>query len=263
MNETFLDKLIELKKGDEDAVVVTLVKTRGSAPQERGARMIVSRAGLLYGTIGGGKVEMQSILHAQKILDSADSHDLVEWNLQTDVGMTCGGVVTFYFEKIISLKSAPNRWNVAVFGAGHVALELIPLLVKLDCSVHWIDSRADWLDKIASHPRLKKYHQSNPSEVVSSLPSSTFIASMTMGHAHDFPILKQALLHHNFPYVGVIGSESKSIVLKNDLRNAGVSEELLALLHCPIGEKFGNNTPYEIALSITAQLIKTRDHLLF
>jgi xanthine dehydrogenase accessory factor len=95
--------------------------------------------------------------------------------------------------------------------------------------------------------------------VVKKLSPNTFIASMTMGHAFDLPILLEALSLNQFPYIGVIGSESKARVLKQDLRKNGVSEEAITKLHCPIGEAFGNNQPAEIAISIVAQLIKIRD----
>ncbi|MFM8700566.1 MAG: XdhC family protein, partial [Hyphomicrobiales bacterium] len=39
--------------------LVTIVSTRGSAPREPGARMIVRPDGSFTGTIGGGKLEYQ------------------------------------------------------------------------------------------------------------------------------------------------------------------------------------------------------------
>ena len=95
--------------------------------------------------------------------------------------------------------------------------------------------------------------------VVKTLAPDTFITSMTMGHAFDLPILIEAMKNFNFPYLGVIGSEAKAHILKTDLRKAGIDEALIAKLHCPIGEPFGNNHPAEIAFSIVSQLIKVRD----
>jgi xanthine dehydrogenase accessory factor len=99
------------------------------------------------------------------------------------------------------------------------------------------------------------------SEIVSSLDPNTFIASMTMGHSFDLPILNEALKRNVFPYIGVIGSSSKAVVLKNDLLKSGCSELMLQKLYCPIGESFGNNSPSEIAISIASQLIISRDKL--
>lgn len=261
MNEAslyfFWDHVAKLRETGKEAVVVTMVNARGSAPQEVGARIIVGSEGLLFGTVGGGKVEEKCIAHAKAMLSIVDEHDFVEWNLQKDVGMTCGGVVSLYFEKMLP----KSKWKIAIFGAGHVAQELVRLLLKLDCDITCIDSRIDWLNKLPEHHKLTKLQNDDMKEVVKTLAPETFIASMTMGHAFDLPILVEAMSKFQFPYIGVIGSESKARVLKQDLKKAGIDEKLIAQLHCPIGEPFGNNHPVEIALSIAAQLITVRDAL--
>ena len=98
--------------------------------------------------------------------------------------------------------------------------------------------------------------------VLNTLHPKTFIVSVTMGHSFDLPILELALKSFDFPFVGVIGSESKKNVLIKNLENLQVPSEKLKKLRCPLGESFGNNTPFEIALSIVAQLIRERDNLL-
>lgn len=255
MNEEFLEALSQIKKMENESVVVTMVSLRGSAPQEIGARIIVGSEGLFFGTIGGGKIEKKSIAYALELLSLEKSHDFVEWNLQKDVGMTCGGVVSLFFEKI---RPRPS-WKIAVFGAGHVAQELVRALIKLDCDIICIDPRVEWLNKLPEHPRLQKMKRDKMEDTLIELHPETFITSMTMGHAFDLPILAAAMTKHSFPYIGVIGSESKARVLKNDLLNMGIDSELISKLYCPIGEPIGNNQPVEIAISIVAQLMKCRD----
>ncbi len=255
MSKTILEKILELRERGSPFVVATLVKTKGSAPQEVGAKIIVGPEGYIDGTVGGGKVEERVIFHAKNMLKTAESFDYSEWNLQTDIKMTCGGVVSFFFERV----QARPTWEIAVFGAGHVSQELIRTLLKLECSITCIDPRADWLDKLPEHHKLKKIQTESMKDVVSELHPDTFIVSMTMGHAFDLPILTEAMKRNVFPYVGAIGSDSKAAVLRSDLKKNGVSDEKIKALYCPIGEPFGNNTPAEIALSVTAQLIKFRD----
>lgn len=257
MSKTILEKILELKLKGNPFIVVTLVKTKGSAPQEVGAKILVGSEGYIDGTVGGGKVEERVILHAREMLKSGESFDYSEWNLQTDIKMTCGGVVSFFFEKV---EAKPN-WEIAVFGAGHVSQELIRTLLKLECSITCIDPRSDWLAKLPEHHKLKKIQTDSMKDVVADLSPGAFIVSMTMGHAFDLPILIEAMKRNDIPYIGAIGSESKSVVLRSDLKKNGISEEKINALYCPIGEKFGNNTPVEIALSVTAQLIKLRDSL--
>lgn len=255
MNKTFIEKIYEQENSGKSFVVVTLVNIKGSAPQVVGAKLLVGSEGYIDGTVGGGKVEERAIAHAQEMLKNNQKCDYVDWNLQTDVKMTCGGVVSFFFE-LIQKKAS---WEIAVFGAGHVAQELVRVLLRLDCSIICIDPRLEWLDKLPEHFKVKKIHSLEMKEIVSTLSPETFIITMTMGHTFDLPILTAALERNVFPYIGGIGSEAKSRVLKNDLRKNGCSESEIEKLYCPIGEPLGNNIPAEIALSIVIQLIKVRD----
>src|SRR5215218_4533744 len=89
---TFFDALADLMAAEVPLVAVTVVDTIGSVPQDRGAKMIVTAAGLHYGTVGGGKVETKAIAEAQRMLRGEESEPtkFAQWNLQKDVGMTCG-----------------------------------------------------------------------------------------------------------------------------------------------------------------------------
>ena len=257
MSKTILEKIHELQSSGQSFVVATLVKTLGSAPQEVGAKIIVGVDGYLDGTVGGGKVEERVILEAKRMLKTGESFDYASWNLQTDIKMTCGGVVHFFFE----LVQKKPVWEIAVFGAGHVSQELIRTLLKLECSITCADPRVEWLNKLPDHHNLTKIHTETMKDVIATLNPGTFIASMTMGHAFDLPILIAAMERNVFPYIGVIGSDSKAAVIRSDLKKNGVSDEWIKKLFCPIGETIGNNTPAEIAISITAQLLKERERL--
>ena len=81
-----------------------------------------------------------------------------------------------------------------------------------------------------------------------------------MGHSHDVPILSEiARLAPDCPYVGVIGSEVKGIKIKKELQDLGISKIFIDKLRVPMGLPLGTNHPYEIAISIAAELIKVRD----
>lgn len=238
-------------------VEVVLVSARGSTPANAGARALVGADGLISGTVGGGKVEAKAIAYAQSLLAQTSSTtkvDFVVWNLQTDVDMTCGGEVKFYFEL-----HNQNVWKIAVFGAGHVAQALIPTLLTFDCAVTCIDTREEWLNLLPRSPKLKTICTPKPCDLVSGFSSNTYFVLMTQGHATDVPILKEVLLTKEAPFVGVIGSHSKFLVLKGDLLSSGVPEQKTNNFHCPIGLPLGNSSPAEIAISISAQLLMARD----
>src|SRR3954466_14701178 len=104
----FFHRTSELTRLREPFAVVTLLSVRGGAPSEPGAKAIVTRAGLAGGTVGGGKVEARAITHAIGLLEKrANAPEVVVWNLQRDIGMTCGGEVTILFEA-----HGANPWRI-------------------------------------------------------------------------------------------------------------------------------------------------------
>ncbi|MEA2164827.1 MAG: xanthine dehydrogenase accessory factor [Thermoanaerobaculia bacterium] len=244
---------------DTPLVVVTVVDTAGSVPQDRGAKMIVTLTGLHFGTVGGGKVETKAIAEAQAMLrgETKEPTKFVQWNLAKDVGMTCGGIVKLYFES-----HNIGRWRIVIFGAGHVANALINVLVHLDCQITCIDPRAEWLAKLPDSPKLTKTLAPDMPSLVKSIPADAFVILMTMGHTTDKPILIEILRTRTFPYLGVIGSDAKANILRRDVAEAGLPDEAKRAFFCPIGLDLGTNHPYEIAVSVAAQLLSVRDALL-
>jgi xanthine dehydrogenase accessory factor len=168
--------------------------------------------------------------------------------------MTCGGIVKLYFES-----HNVGRWRIVVFGAGHVANAVVSTLVHLDCNLTCIDPREEWLAKLPESPKVTKVLASDMASIVRTLPDDAFVVLMTMGHSTDKPILLEILRTRSFPYVGVIGSEAKANVLRRDIAEAGLPEEAKGAFFCPIGLALGTNHPYEIAVSVAAQLLEMRD----
>lgn len=243
----------ELHEKGESFVVVTMTGARGSSPQDPGAKIIVTKQGLSAGTVGGGKVEMAAIRKAQEILDSHSqlAPELVTWNLQKDIGMSCGGEVSFLFEHFML-----THWPIVIFGAGHVAQALTRVLSKLNCHVTCIDSREEWIAKLEG---VNTLHHPTPKDTVSSFNPKSYFICMTMGHAHDVPILLEIAKHApDCPYVGVIGSDVKGLKIKKELTELGVDKTFIEKLRVPMGLPIGTNHPYEIAISIAAQLLQVR-----
>jgi xanthine dehydrogenase accessory factor len=254
----FYEQLVALENGGVSFVLVTLVDAIGSTPQDAAAKMLVTDQGIACGTVGGGKVEAAALRLASEILAKGESKPrFVNWTLKGDVGMTCGGSVKFYFEP----HPASGPWNIAVFGAGHVAQALVPVLVPLPCRITCVDTRPEWLGRLQSADNLHVVHSEAPADLVPALAEDAFLVVMTMGHATDRPILRRALMERNFPFIGVIGSDSKAEILRRELLADGVPPDLASRFRCPIGLDFGTNHPHEIALSIAAQLLTERDRV--
>lgn len=252
-----IERLAELAAEGRPFVLVTLVEIVGSAPQDAGTKMLVDESGLRYGTVGGGKVEAQAIERARQLLadPAAPACLLVEWNLQRDVGMTCGGLVKLLFEAYHT-----KPWRVVVFGAGHVAQALVRCLLLTDCQVVCIDPRPEWLGRLPTTPQLTALALEAPHDYVPQLRDSDYVVCMTMGHRTDFPILRAILARPlETAYLGVIGSRAKRQVLVREFAEAGIAAGALDRLRCPIGLPIGGNQPGEIAVSVVAEILQLRD----
>lgn len=255
--DSYLEAFIKTKESGQDMCLVSLVDAKGSIPQNIGAKMIVTQKGISFGTVGGGKIEAKVLNVALEMLSTNTQRtSLYKWNLQKDIGMTCGGEVSLYFETYIS----NSFWNIVIFGAGHVSQELTRILARLNCKVTVIDHRTEWLEKLPDN--IIKINSDSPKDLIGIIPSNSFVILMTMGHSTDLPILAE-ILNQNiiFPYVGVIGSVSKRNALLNGLDEYNVTQSKREQFICPIGEPIGSNSPCEIAISISAQLLKFRDNL--
>ncbi len=265
-------------------MLVTLAARRGSAPQELGATLVLDASGRLAGTVGGGKVEAWALRTGAALLALPEGELRVHRvNLQRDLGMTCGGEVTLRFEKVApggwvadaaaalengsvvllpAVEDAPGvaldpggGWSIAIFGAGHVSQALTRLLLTVDCRLTVHEPRDEWRARLPSDALLTP--TALGPEAVAGLDDDTYIVVMTQGHATDLPVLERALARP-FPYVGVLGSDTKAGRLRRELLASGASPERVAALRCPIGLPVGRSTPPEIAISIAGQLLLER-----
>ena len=240
-------------------VCVTLVDIKGSVPRAQGGRMLVTESGLYSGTVGGGLVEARAMEFSQEFLlqdELSGQTKFVQWNLNRDIGMSCGGSVKLYFERFNT-----KPWEITIFGAGHVVQALIPLLLTLECKLTCYDKRSDWLEKLPESPKLKKLCVDNLEENVEQTSEKAFVLIMTQGHRSDYHVVHKFLEHNNQAFLGVIGSRSKAVTLKKELKKQKLKQNKIEKIFCPIGFSLGGNHPQEIAISITSQLLYERDKL--
>ena len=148
--------------------------------------------------------------------------------------------------------------RVFIFGAGHVARELVPLLSHLGFKCVIIDDREEFAKPevfpTAHKVLLADYTKLNE---VCKLNCMDYAVVMTRGHVHDANC-ERFLLTTPVPYIGVMGSKNKAKLARETLLSEGYSEKQLARIKTPIGLDIGSETPAEIAVSIAAQLIEVR-----
>lgn len=97
------DRMLEVLHSGEDAVVATIVRTKGSTPREVGARMIIHRSGKTHGTVGGGCGEAEVWSEAMEVMETGRPR-VVEVDLLHDHdvegGRACGGIMYVFIEPL-------------------------------------------------------------------------------------------------------------------------------------------------------------------
>ncbi len=235
-------------------VVATVVRAEGSTPRSAGARMIVYADGRITGSVGGGAIEGTVIDESKALIASADAADckLVRYDLNDDVGMTCGGSIEVFLEPIAG---APT---VTVIGGGHVGLAVAKIARQSGFRVTVVDDRADMVT--AERFPFADDRFVGGVELLDGdlrVDTDSMVVIVTRGHRYDKDWVK-ALLPLGPRYMGMIGSEQKVDAAFADLEADGVSRDELAPIHAPIGLDIGAETPDEIAVSVVAEIIAVR-----
>lgn len=148
--------------------------------------------------------------------------------------------------------------TVYVFGGGHVAQELIPLLSHLDFCCVVFDDRSEFANQevfpdaaeciVGDFERISDYITINKCD---------YLCIMTRGHQYDYLLQKQSL-YTQAHYIGVMGSRQKIAIIQEKLLADGFDREQISRFTTPIGLDILAETPAEIAVSIAGQLIMLR-----
>jgi xanthine dehydrogenase accessory protein XdhC len=266
----WLEAVQRLRAARTPSVIVTLAMVRGHAPRNGGAKMVVSADGL-FGTVGGGNLEATAIDRARELLASGSAEpQLLTLTLSdkatTDYGVQCcGGEVTMLLEPVRVIPS------VAIFGIGHVGLELARILARHELDLHLIDSRAEMLaperigvpgaqrgdvlgDAVAT---ITVHHLPVPEAALAELPPGAHVLVMTHDHVEDLAICETALRTEGLGSIGLIGSKSKWARFRAQLHEAGHDDAALARISTPIGiAGIASKQPAAIAVSVAARTLQ-------
>lgn len=149
--------------------------------------------------------------------------------------------------------------TVYIFGAGHVSQKLAMMTKMVDFKTVILDDRREFANK----ERFKDADDiivlpsfDNVCEQVE-INKESYIIIVTRGHAYDKDVLAQAL-KTNAKYIGMIGSKTKVKYIFDKLLEEGFLQQEIDRTFAPIGLSIYAQTPEEIAVSITAEMIKIR-----
>jgi len=255
-----------LRRDRVPGVLVTITDVRGHAPREAGAKLVVS-PDATWGSVGGGNLEETAIARARAMLsEDATMPEGLEVALsdkaRTEHGrQCCGGDVTLLLEPLAVVPA------VAIFGVGHVGLELARILARHDLELHLVDSRRDQLDtdRLAvlddSVAGIHVHHAPVPEVELGGVPAGSHVLILTHDHAEDFALCDAALRCAHLGSVGLIGSTAKWTRFRQGLRVEGHEEAVIDRIVSPIGQAaegeavVAGKEPAVIALSVATSLL--------
>lgn len=148
--------------------------------------------------------------------------------------------------------------QLIIVGAGHIAVPLARLAAVVGFEVTVIDDR----DRFANRERFPDAARIvvQPFEqaiVTQTITAWTYLVLVTRGHEHDEATLRQ-VVGSPAPYIGMIGSRRRVLVVFERLRAMGVPEEFIRRIYAPIGLDLGARTAEEIALAILAEIVTVK-----
>ncbi|MGR8008502.1 xanthine dehydrogenase accessory protein XdhC [Streptomyces hypolithicus] len=262
---TWVAAVARLRARREAGALVTVATVRGHAPRRAGAKLVVGRTET-WGSIGGGNIEAVAIDRARELIGMPDPEpELMEFALNDKVTnrhgvQCCGGAVTVLLEPL------PVVPAVAIFGVGHVGLELARILARHNLDLHLIDTRPDVLtderlgvlaDAVA---QIHVHHTPLlPEEVLEELAPGTHILIMTHDHAEDAALCDAALRTTDLGSIGLIGSAAKWARFRHRLATEGGHDAAtIDRIETPIGmTEITGKEPATIAVSVAADLLRT------
>ena len=253
------------ERGDEQAVVATLIAARGSAPRPIGSRLAISERGELAGSVSGGCVESELAELARAVLADGEQRQVtygISDEQALSVGLPCGGEIDVLLERSglddLDRFRDDSPYRLVVFGA----VDLAEALCKAARELGWETIVADPRARFATRERVPSADEllvDWPDEVLArvNLDSSTAVVVLTHEDRFDIPALVGALSTDAF-YIGALGARRNQERRRALLLEEGISEEEIDRLAGPTGLDVGAETPAETAVSILAEILAVR-----
>jgi len=236
------------------AAMATIIEASGSTPRRAGTRMVVYADGRVFGTVGGGRLELETIQTAHDVIAAGEPQSIRPL-LSDDSGMCCGGGVELFVDPL------HVRTPAVIYGTGHVARAVVPMLLELGHHITVVDDRPDLLteDRFPGCTRV----QQDPIAHAAGLPSDSRRCVLVMTHDHTRDIrIVAALSTQPCSYLGMLGARRKRALLDEHLHarshEPGIDISVLQRIHAPIGLDIGALGPREIAVAVAAEVIAVR-----
>jgi xanthine dehydrogenase accessory factor len=236
---SMLGALVEAAGGGTPIAIATLLDRNGRSLSQAG-RMFVAADGTRHGSLGGDDLDVrvaeraiEQLRHGSaRLVPLDDIHDVL-------------------------IEPVASRPRLIVAGGGHVALAIARQAALLDFDVTILEDRPEFAD-----PQRFGGATVISGDVPASIASmdygwNSYLVVATRGHKLDADCVLAAA-RTTVPYIGLLGSRRKTVLIEKMLREEGVSDGRLRAIRSPVGLDLGGRTPAEIALSVLAEITQLR-----
>ena len=248
---------VELLERREPFCLATVVAAGEASGARAAQKLLVRPGGEACGAVGGAALTAAVIRAAVEQLAKGElrlvrlTGDGVE--LTDRLARRSGEIPAGEVE--VSLEPMVPPDQLVIFGAGHIGQPLCRLAAVLGYEVTVVDDR----ERFANAERFPDARQVvvEPFEQAIRgvrITAWTYLVLVTRGHEHDEATLRH-VVGSPAPYIGMIGSRRRVLVVFERLRAMEVPEEFIKRIYAPIGLDIGARTPEEIALAILSEIV--------
>jgi xanthine dehydrogenase accessory factor len=253
-------RALELLERREPFCLATVVAAGPQSASRVGQKLLVEAGGVTHGEIGAPPLSASVVQLAAEQLTrgeirlarlSGDGSPLAD-----RLARRAGDLAPDEIEVSLEPMLPPDQ--LVIFGAGHIGQPLCRLARVLGFEVTVVDDRERFANA-ERFPDAQRIIVEPFEQAIRNVPLSawTYLVLVTRGHEHDEATLRH-VVGSAAPYIGMIGSRRRVLVVFERLRDMGVPQEFIGRIYAPIGVDLGARTPEEIALAILAEIVSVK-----
>jgi xanthine dehydrogenase accessory factor len=270
MTRAVLTWVLERLERGESVAMASVIEASGSVPGKPGARLALTPSGARFGTIGGAGLELkvedalrgmlnggrQQVREKGGRVETFVLYKDAKGEEATPLDSLCGGRVTVAMEVMDPMP------HVLIAGGGHVGRAVAIVCDTLGWSHSVFDVRAEYAEA-ERYPFASELYAGSVSGFLEGEDSDSLVRfSDVLLLGHDWAVDQEFLLGMlgrieggARPRIGAIGSTVKWNAFREAAVDAGVSEEAVDSVRCPIGLDIGADSPEEIAVAVCAEIM--------